>query len=341
MDKEYSTIIGNAEFCKHSAKLAFGADSSVIAEGRYAITQTISGTGALRVCGEFLNKMYPYKGDRKIYVPKPTWGNHLPIMRDSGVEPVFYTYYDPETKGLDFDGMMADLAKLDAGDVVMFHACAHNPTGVDPLPEQWSAMSAICKERGLFPIFDMAYQGFASGNTDFDATALRQFVADGHNPMLCQSYAKNMGLYGERIGAFTVVTESAEEAKKVESQLKILIRPMYSNPPVHGARLAATVMGDAALNEQWLGEVKTMADRIITMRADLKQHLTDFGSVHNWDHVVNQIGMFCFTGMTPAQVDKMAADWSIYLTQDGRISIAGVSSGNVKYLAEAMHDVTK
>jgi len=230
---------------------------------------------------------------------------------------------------------------MEAGSVVMFHACAHNPTGVDPSPEQWAEMSKLCTDKGLFPVFDMAYQGFASGDCDFDAGGLRTFIKDGHNPLLCQSYAKNMGMYGERIGAFTVIADDAAEAKKIESQVKILIRPMYSNPPINGARIASAVMSDETLRAEWMGEVKDMADRIITMRTSLKSGLEGLGSTHNWDHVTSQIGMFCYTGLTQEQVASMAADHSIFLTKDGRISIAGVTSGNVDYLANAMHEVTK
>ena len=227
------------------------------------------------------------------------------------------------------------------GSAVLFHACAHNPTGVDPSPEQWDELSALVKSKGLFPVFDMAYQGFASGDCEFDAYALRKFVADGHTPMLCQSYAKNMGLYGERIGAFTIVCNDADEAARVNSQLKIVIRPMYSNPPINGARIAATVMADPELRAEWMGEVKGMADRIITMRTQLKAYLAEHGSVRNWDHITSQIGMFCFTGLDADQVAKLAADHSVYCTKDGRISVAGVSSNNVEYLARAMHDVSK
>jgi len=341
LDKEYSPITGGAAFCKLSAELAFGP-TDVVSSGRYTTAQSISGTGALRIMGQFLNKHYEFPGGiKQIYVPAPTWGNHLPIMRDSGVEPVFYKYYDPETRGLDFNGMVGDMDQMERGSVVMFHACAHNPTGVDPTVEQWAEMSKICKDKGLYPVFDMAYQGFASGDTDFDAAGLRKFITDGHNPLLCQSYAKNMGMYGERIGAFTVIADDAEEAKRIESQVKILIRPMYSNPPINGARIAGHVMGDADLRQEWLGEVKTMADRIITMRSDLKSGLEGLGSTHNWDHVVNQIGMFCYTGLSTDQVALMASEHSIYLTKDGRISIAGVASGNVAYLANAIHQVTK
>jgi len=342
LDKEYSPIGGGAKFCQLSAELAFGTDSTVITGNRNTTVQAISGTGALRICGEFLAKHYPFPGGKKqIYLPAPTWGNHIPIFRDSGVEPLHYTYYDPETRGLNFEGMKADLEALEAGSVVMFHACAHNPTGVDPKPEQWAELSQVVKAKGLFPVFDMAYQGFATGDCDYDATALRSFVADGHNPLLCQSYAKNMGLYGERIGAFTAVGVDEEESKRIESQLKILIRPMYSNPPINGARLAGEVMGDATLREEWLGEVKFMADRIVGMRTSLKSVLEGEGSVHNWEHVTDQIGMFCFTGMTPEHVAALAADHSIYLTKDGRVSMAGVTSNNVEYLGKAMHAVTK
>lgn len=341
LDKEYSPITGGADFCRLSAELAFG-ECNVVPEGRYTTAQTISGTGALRVMAQFLAKHYKFPGDvKKVYVPQPTWGNHLPILRDSGVEPVFYSYYHPETRGLNFEGMIADMDQMEAGSVVMFHACAHNPTGVDPSPEQWAEMSKLCTDKGLFPVFDMAYQGFASGDCDFDAGGLRTFIKDGHNPLLCQSYAKNMGMYGERIGAFTAIADDAAEAKKIESQVKILIRPMYSNPPINGARIAGAVMADETLRAEWMGEVKDMADRIITMRSSLKSGLEGLGSTHNWDHVASQIGMFCYTGLTQEQVASMAADHSIYLTKDGRISIAGVTSDNVDYLANAMHEVTK
>lgn len=187
----------------------------------------------------------------------------------------------------------------------------------------------------------MAYQGFASGDVDRDALAVRQFINDGHQIALAQSYAKNMGLYGERAGAFTIVTKDKEETDRVMSQIKILIRPMYSNPPIHGARIVNAILGDNATRTEWLSNVKLMADRIISVRAQLKKNLTNLGSSRNWEHITDQIGMFCFTGMTPDQVEKITKDFSIYLTKDGRISMAGVTSKNVGYLAEAMHSVTK
>jgi len=225
--------------------------------------------------------------------------------------------------------------------LILLHACAHNPTGVDPKPEQWKELSKLIKEKNLFPFFDMAYQGFASGDVDGDAFAVRQFLADGHDISLCQSYAKNMGLYGERAGAFSIVCNSKEEADRVMSQVKIIIRALYSNPPINGARLVKTILTNPELRAQWLVDVKLMADRIITMRQDLKDNLEKLGSVHNWQHITDQIGMFCFTGLKPEQVEKMMNEHSIYLTKDGRISVAGVTSKNVEYLAQGIHAVTK
>lgn len=202
-------------------------------------------------------------------------------------------------------------------------------------------MSKIIKQRNLFPFFDMAYQGFATGDISRDAGALRMFIDDGHLVALSQSFAKNMGLYGERVGAFTMVCSSSEEAARVMSQLKIIIRPMYSNPPVNGARIASTILRDKALRAMWLTDVKGMADRIIGMRTRLREGLKKEGSTKNWSHITDQIGMFCFTGMNSDQVDRITKEFSVYLTKDGRISVAGVSSKNVDYLAHAMHQVTK
>ncbi len=225
--------------------------------------------------------------------------------------------------------------------VILLHACAHNPTGVDPSEEQWASISTLMKEKGHLPFFDMAYQGFASGDPTKDAFAVRHFVSEGHRILLSQSFSKNMGLYGERVGLFSVMGDSPEEVKRLDSQVKILIRPMYSNPPLSGPRIVQEVLGNPALNKEWLGEVKLMADRIITMRSQLKGHLENFGSKKNWSHVTSQIGMFCYSGLSPEQVDRLKTEFSVYLTRDGRISIAGITSGNVEYLAKSIHAVTK
>lgn len=338
LDKEYLGITGLPAFTNAAADLAFLPESAVRKDSRNVTVQSISGTGSLRIGASFLSK---FMKSKVIWLPTPSWGNHNPIFNHAGMETQKYRYYDPETCGFDVAGAMEDLNNIPEGSVVLFHACAHNPTGVDPSFENWKEMSDICKKRNLLPFFDMAYQGFASGDTDRDAKAVRYFVSEGHNILLAQSFAKNMGLYGERVGAFTVVCADAEEAQRVESQVKILIRPMYSNPPVHGARIAARILTEQDIREQWLLEVAGMANRIISMRTQLRENLAKEGSTLNWQHITNQIGMFCYTGLKPEQVDRLAAEFSVYLTRDGRISVAGVASGNVQYLAHAMHEVTK
>lgn len=276
-----------------------------------------------------------------MYLPVPSWGNHTPIMRDAGLNVKGYRYYRPEDCGLDFEGMCADIKAAKPGSAFLIHACAHNPTGVDPTPAQWDELSALFKGSGHFIFFDSAYQGFASGDAEKDAYSIRKFAADGHSFLLAQSYAKNFGLYGERIGCLSAVCADAEEAARVESQLKILIRPMYSNPPVYGARIVELILGSAELEAQWREECKGMADRIIDMRDALKSNLYKLGSTRSWEHVTEQIGMFCYSGLTTEQVLKVRSDQHIYMTNDGRISMAGVTTKNVEYLAAAMHEVTK
>ncbi|KAK3085986.1 hypothetical protein FSP39_011705 [Pinctada imbricata] len=339
LDKEYAPISGPPEFCREAAKLAFGDDSSVLKEGRNVTVQGVSGTGSLRIGAAFFAKWYAKSKD--FWIPTPSWGNHTPIFKHSGLDVKSYRYYEPNTCGFDFNGAMEDIGNIPEGSTIVLHACAHNPTGVDPNPEQWKEMSQLIKKRKLYPFFDMAYQGFASGDINKDAAALRTFIDDGHEVALAQSFAKNMGLYGERAGAFTIVCASKEEADRVMSQVKILIRPLYSNPPIHGSRIVATVLTDPTLRQMWLGEVKGMADRIINMRSKLVEGLKKEGSTRNWQHITDQIGMFCFTGLKPEQVERLTKEFSIYLTKDGRISVAGVTSGNVNYLANAMHTVTK
>jgi aspartate aminotransferase len=288
--------------------------------------------------GEFLAK-FSGRG-APIYLPDPTWGNHIPIFANAGLEVKRYRYYDPSTCGLDFAGLLEDVSAAADGSPFLLHACAHNPTGVDPTPEQWSELSQLMLAKKHVVFFDCAYQGFASGDSEQDATAIRKFVADGHRIALAQSFAKNFGLYGERIGALSVVCADAEEAKRVESQLKMVIRPMYSNPPIHGARIVTEVLSDAALRQQWTGECKAMADRINTMRIELRTRLEKLGSKRSWSHVTDQIGMFCYTGLNKEEVLKVRGDSHIYFTGDGRISMAGLTSKNVQYVAESIFKVT-
>jgi aspartate aminotransferase len=335
---EYLPTNGNKDFVKHSIKLAYGEESKAVAAGTIAAIQTLSGTGSCRLMADFMKRFTP---DAKVYIPVPTWSNHHNIWKDAGCEERTFRYYKPATRGLDFEGLMEDINGAEEGSVFLLHACAHNPTGVDPTHEQWRQMSAAMKARKLFPFFDMAYQGFASGDCEHDAAALRIFVEDGHKVGCSQSFAKNMGLYGQRIGCFSIMCENADEAARVESQMKLLARAMYSNPPLHGAAIVATILGDATLKKQWYGEVKVMADRIINMRAALRAALEGSGSKLSWNHVTEQIGMFCFSGMTGEQVDKLREEHHIYMTRNGRISMAGVTSGTVGRLASAIHDVTK
>nr|XP_027809155.1 aspartate aminotransferase, mitochondrial-like isoform X2 [Marmota flaviventris] len=306
---------------------------------KFVTVQTISGTGALRVGVNFMERFFKFSRD--IFLPKPSWGNHTPIFRDADMKLQGYWYYDPETCGFDFTGAIEDISKMPEQSVLLLHACAHNPTGVDPRPEQWKEIASVVKKKNLFAFFDVAYQGFASGDGNKDAWAVRQFIEQGINVCLCQSYAKNMGLYGERVGAFTVICKDPDEAKRVESQLKIVIRPLYSNPPLNGARMASTILTSPDLRKQWLQEVKGMADRIISTRTLMVSNLKKEGSSHNWQHITDQIGMFCFTGLKPEQVEPLTKEFSIYMTKDGRISVAGVTSNNVAYLAHAIHQVTK
>jgi aspartate aminotransferase len=334
-NKEYAGITGVPEFTKAAAKLAYGKDSPAL--DRLVITQSISGTGALRIGGEFLARFYP--GAKSIYIPTPSWANHGAVFTDSGLKVEKYRYYNKDTIGLDFEGLIADIKAAPKESIFLFHACAHNPTGVDPTPEQWKEIEAAVKAQGHYSFFDMAYQGFASGDIHKDAFAVRYFVEKGHNICLAQSFAKNMGLYGERIGAFSILTEDADEKKRVDSQIKILVRPLYSNPPIHGARIASEILNSPELYDEWLVEVKAMADRIITMRALLKENLEKLGSKHDWSHITSQIGMFAYTGLNAEQMDKLAKEHSVYATKDGRISVAGITSENVGRLAEAIYKV--
>ncbi|KAJ8751750.1 hypothetical protein K2173_025930 [Erythroxylum novogranatense] len=332
--KEYLPITGLAEFNKLSARLIFGADSLAIRENRVTTVQCLSGTGSLRVGAEFLAKHYH---QRMIYIPHPTWGNHPKVFTLAGLNVKTYRYYDPTTRGLNFQGLLDDLGSAPSGAIVLLHACAHNPTGVDPTLTQWEQIRQLIRSKGLMPFFDSAYQGFASGSLDADAESVRMFVADGGELLVAQSYAKNMGLYGERVGALSVVCKTAEVAGRVESQLKLVIRPMYSNPPIHGASIVAFILKDRSMYNEWTVELKMMADRIISMRQQLYDALRSRGTPGDWTHIIRQIGMFTFTGLNSKQVAFMTKEYHIYMTSDGRISMAGLSSKRVPHLADAIH----
>eukprot|EP00891_Asterochloris_glomerata_P004767 jgi/Astpho2/4767/Aster-00315 len=356
-NKEYLGIAGEPAFAKLSARLAFGDDSLVLKEGRNATMQCLSGTGSLRVGAEFLKLHYPV---HLVYIPNPTWANHLKIFPLAGIQVRRYRYFSPKTVGLDYkgspnliiwmanliiwmavQGMLEDLGQAPRGSIILLHACAHNPTGVDPTPEQWQGILKVVRERRLLPFLDSAYQGFASGDLDRDAQSIRMFADAGVEMLLAQSYAKNMGLYGERVGALSVVTSDPKVARKVESQLKSVIRPMYSNPPKHGSAIVTTILSDKELFSQWKVELKAMADRIITMRTKLHDSLREINAPGSWKHIEDQIGMFAYTGLTKEQVQLLTDKYHIYMTFDGRISMAGLSAKTCPYLAKAMKDAVE
>jgi aspartate aminotransferase, mitochondrial len=328
---------GDPDFVKHALTFGYGADSQPLQNNCIQGVQALSGTGGLRVFGEVLRK----HGHKHIYVPNPTWGNHIPIMQNSGLEVRKYRYYDAVNGGLDFDGWVADMKDMPAGSCVLLHACAHNPTGMDPTLDQWKQLSELMKERQLLPFFDSAYQGFASGDAEKDAAAVRMFVDDGHQIAMVQSFSKNFGLYGHRVGVLSCVGDSPETSAKVVSQMKLVIRPMYSNPPRHGARIVSTILSDPDMTKAFHEQCKGMADRINSMRTVLRTKLEENGSTKDWSHITKQIGMFAYSGMTKEEVTALRDTHHVYCTMDGRISMAGVSQGNVDYIANAIHDVTK
>jgi len=317
-DMEYANIAGDEEFVNVALKFALGEDSVPLKEGRVAGVQSLSGTGGLRVFGELMAKF----GHKEIYVPDPTWGNHIPIFTNAGLKVKKYRYYDNSGSALDFEGFLQDMAQMPPGSIILLHACAHNPTGMDPTPDQWAQISDLVKLNQLLPFFDCAYQGFASGDPHKDANALRMFIREGHHIALVQSFSKNFGLYGQRIGALSVVAPNPQLANNVLSQLKIVIRPMYSNPPRHGARIVTTILSHTPLANDFSQQCKLMATRINTMRHLLKHNLEQAGSTRNWDHITDQIGMFAYSGLTKHQVQTLRDQHHIYCTLDGRISMA-------------------
>nr|XP_048331578.1 aspartate aminotransferase P2, mitochondrial isoform X2 [Ziziphus jujuba var. spinosa] len=335
-NKEYLPIEGLAAFNKVTAELLFGADSPIIQQQRVATVQGLSGTGSLRLAAALIERYLP---GAKVLISSPTWGNHKNIFNDARVPWSEYRYYDPKTVGLDFEGMIADIKAAPEGSFVLLHGCAHNPTGIDPTPEQWEKIADVIQEKNHIPFFDVAYQGFASGSLDADAASVRLFAARGLELLVAQSYSKNLGLYAERIGAINVVCSSSDTAARVKSQLKRIARPMYSNPPIHGARIVANVVGDPALFNEWKAEMELMAGRIKNVRQKLYDSLSAKDkSGKDWSFILKQIGMFSFTGLSKAQSDNMTNKWHVYMTKDGRISLAGLSLAKCEYLADAIVD---
>ncbi|KAG6458389.1 hypothetical protein O3G_MSEX010833 [Manduca sexta] len=337
---EYLPVLGLEQFSNASVSMLLGEDSPAIAAGRTFGVQALSGTGGLRIGAELLNKHLKYT---TFYYSNPTWENHHLVFVNSGfTQPRTYRYWNPKTRAIDFDGFIEDLKNAPENSVIILHACAHNPTGIDPSQEQWEKIADVMEERKLFPFFDSAYQGFASGDLDRDAWAVRYFVKRGFELVCAQSYAKNFGLYNERVGNLAVVMSDARHAAAVRSQLTWIVRGMYSNPPAHGARLVAAVLADKQLFDEWRDHIKLMSSRVMGMREALRSELVKLGTPGNWDHIVKQIGLFSYTGLTPRQTEHLIKEYHIYLLKSGRINICGLNPGNVEYVARAIHDaVTK
>ncbi|KAJ5438693.1 Aspartate aminotransferasecytoplasmic [Penicillium daleae] len=345
VNHEYLSIGGLADFTSAAQKLIVGADSPAIREKRICTLQTISGTGAVHLGGLFLSKFHPAQPKPTIYLSNPTWANHHQIFTNVGLALANYPYFSTQTKGLDFDGMIAALRAAPLGSIVLLHACAHNPTGVDPSQDQWKQIASIMRERRQFPFFDTAYQGFASGDLVRDAWAIRYFVEQGFELCVAQSFAKNFGLYGERTGAFHFVSAPGADAstaiQHIASQLAILQRSEISNPPAYGARIASKVLNDPVLFAEWEEDLRTMSGRIQEMRRGLRERLEKRGTPGSWDHITTQIGMFSFTGLSEKQVKILRDKWHVYMTKNGRISMAGLNTHNLDYFAEAVDSVVR
>ncbi|ASC57463.1 amino acid aminotransferase [Vibrio vulnificus] len=330
--KSYLTIEGTAEYALAVQKLLFGADAELISAQRAKTAQAPGGTGALRVAGEFIKRQL---GDVKIWISNPTWANHHGVFRAAGLETVEYAYYNPETKDKDFAAMLADLEKASAGDVVLLHGCCHNPTGIDPTAQEWEALAKLVADKGLLPLFDFAYQGFAKG-VEEDAQGLRTFAKFNKEILVASSFSKNFGLYNERVGAFTLVAESQEIAETAFSQVKAIIRSIYSNPPAHGSAVVTHILNDAALRAEWEAEVAEMRDRIQEMRELFVTTLKEEGVAADFSFIERQNGMFSFSGLNKDQVARLKEEFAIYIVGSGRISVAGMTKSNMGPLCKAI-----
>ncbi len=311
--------------------LVFGEGSDAVTSGRTITIQALGGTGALKIGADFLKFLNP---DARVLISTPSWENHRALFTRAGIEVGEYRYYDPARRGIDVDGMLADLRAAASGTIVLLHACCHNPTGYDLSPAQWDEVIAVVKAGGLVPFLDMAYQGFAK-SLEEDGAVVRKFVDAGLSFFCSTSFSKSFSLYGERVGALSIVCADADEAKRVLSQVKIVVRTNYSNPPTHGAALVETVLKDADLRALWVDELAAMRDRIKEMRQALvagleAEGVTDFG------FIAEQVGMFSYSGLTKDQMIKLREEHHVYGTDAGRICVAALNTGNVEYVSKAI-----
>jgi len=333
--KSYLGIEGTPAYGLGVQQLLFGRDSDIISAARARTAHAPGGTGALRICAEFIARQLPSK---RIWVSNPTWANHGNVFKAAGLEVVNYDYYDAEAKDKDFAAMKQSLQQVAAGDTVLFHGCCHNPTGIDPTEEEWDELARLAAEGGWLPMFDFAYQGFARGIEE-DATGLRIFLK--HNPelLIASSFSKNFGLYNERVGALTLVGRDADQADTAFSQIKSIIRANYSNPPFHGSGIVTTILDNASLYAEWEKEVADMRDRIQSMRELFVATLKEKGVEQDFSFIGRQCGMFSFSGLNPEQVARLKEEFAIYIVGSGRISVAGMTRDNMDALCSGIAQV--
>jgi len=334
LNHEYLPVAGMPDFRIAATKLVLGENHAAITGNKTESFQCLGGTGALRLCAAFLHNVL---GMETVYVSNPTWGNHKGVFKASGFTAIKeYRYWDAANRGLDFAGMIEDLNNAPENSCVILHAVAHNPTGVDPTPEQWETICQTCIDKKIFVIMDNAYQGFASGDLNQDGYACRLFADKDIDMIIAQSFSKNFGLYNERTGNLVVVTKCPNKMPEIRSQMEIQIRVIWSNPPNHGARIVATVLNNKAYYEQWKENILKMANRIKKMRQELSDHLRDLGTPGSWGHITKQIGMFSYTGLNEKQVEMVKNEFAVYMLSSGRISMAGLTPKNVGHVAKAM-----
>ncbi|MBA3034544.1 MAG: aspartate/tyrosine/aromatic aminotransferase [Gammaproteobacteria bacterium] len=332
----YQPIDGTPAYNGAVQNLMFGKDSELLAAGRAITCQCLGGTGALKVGADYLKQLLP---GSTVYISDPSWENHRALFENAGFPVKDYAYYDAATRGVDFAAMKASLAAMPAKSIVVLHACCHNPTGADITAAQWAEVVAAIKEKNLVAFIDMAYQGFAD-SIQQDAAALDLFTASGLQFFVSSSFSKSFSLYGERVGALTIVTASKEESSRVLSQVKRVIRTNYSNPPTHGGAVVAAVLSSPELRQMWEDELAGMRDRIRVMRSSLVENLAAAGA-KDFSFINVQRGMFSYTGLTAAQVEKMRAEYGIYAVSTGRICVAALNTRNIEYVAKAIAAVIK
>jgi aromatic-amino-acid transaminase len=306
-----------------------------LSNGRVVTAQAVGGTGALKIGADFIKRLEP---NAVVAISDPSWENHRALFESAGFKVVNYKYYDAQTRGVDFDGMVASLEALPAKSVVVLHACCHNPTGADLSPAQWQQVVAICKNKNLIPFLDMAYQGFADG-IEQDGAAVRLFADSGLSFFVSSSFSKSFSLYGERVGALSIVTENKDEATRVLSQLKRVIRTNYSNPATHGGTVVATVLNNPELRAMWEQELAEMRDRIKLMRNTLVSKLAAAGANRDFSFVNEQRGMFSYSGLNADQVERLKSEFGIYAVSTGRICVAALNSKNIDLVAKAIATV--